>query len=154
MSDKYYTPELGEFHYGFEYEIFEDFDHYPEKSWHLQLYGINGTSPEDLDYVSGDMSKFRVKYLDREDIESLGFEKVECPDGLFNNVFQLITTYETKYVLNLYMNIDKRIGFTQIVERFRHEGKNREYVGERGNKFKGTIKNKSELKKVLKMIGV
>ena len=72
--NKYYTPEIEEFHVGFEYEVYEDFDYYPEKSWHTQVYGKDGSDMERIGYVSGfDMSIFRVKYLNHEDITSLGW---------------------------------------------------------------------------------
>ena len=145
FMEKYYTPEIEEFHVGFGYERCDDGygwikDTYPRAAEHIRLKNL-------IPYT-------RVKYLDREDIESLGFEKCKCPDGLLDNVFQLKTSYETKYVVNFYQDIDNRTGFTQIMQRFRHEGANKEFFGERTTLFKGTIKNKSELKKLLKQLGM
>ena len=71
----------------------------------------------------------RVKYLDREDAESLGFVKWPDDDIYDLGKFQLhLGRYTDPYKVEIYDD-------------------NSEYC------FVGTIKNKSELKKVLKMIG-
>lgn len=136
--DKYYTPELNEFYVGFEYEIFEDFD-VPgkEKEWHKQVYGKNGADPENIDYVfplMGKMDKFRVKYPTKEDIEACGW----VHDPSWKN-------YTTYLIANQF--------------KLCHKGGNRygiyENVGQ-WNKvcFEGEIKNKSELSRVMKMVGI
>lgn len=78
MKDKYYTPELEEFHIGFRYELKEsrdkwyrhvldaddyithagvDYNHFEENMIHYRLEG-----------------HIRVKHLDRKDIEELGWK--------------------------------------------------------------------------------
>ena len=67
MSEKkYYTPSIEEFHVGFEYEISYDGETYQSKvvDDSDELHRIK-TAIESL-WV-------RVKHLDREDIESLGW---------------------------------------------------------------------------------
>lgn len=134
MENKYYTPEIEEFHVGFDYQIFEDWDCFEEKTWHNQVYGKNGSDIENMGYVGGpDMNRFRVKYLDREDIESLGFVKGDGmwwnhPDGYqlgYGDVIQNHGAWITKGA------IENQLDYW----------------------FKGTIKNKSELKRILKQIG-
>lgn len=135
---KYYTPEIEEFHVGFEYEIFEDWDAHPEKEWYPQVYGENGRDIEMLDYVGGNdnLNKFRVKYLDRKDIESLGFIK-----EFENDIYHIRKGDVLYYLLNVYTDRNKyEIRCTNPSSMF--------------GSFLGVIKNKSELKKVLKMIGI
>ena len=70
--DKYYTPEISEFFVGFEYETsyLQDYD-----TWKKEIL-----EEDDAGYFqsiySGDAipTEFRVKYLDKEDIESLGWK--------------------------------------------------------------------------------
>ena len=136
MKNKYYTPEIEEFHVGFEYEIFEDFDYLPEKSWHPQVYGKNGCSIEEMDYVGGlDMGKFRVKHLDREDIESLGFELTDDKDNIFEGKYGLRIAFQEDGWVNVLVN----------------KGQYYTGLGSHEIVFHGIVKNKSVLKQVLKL---
>ncbi len=149
---KYYTPTGKEFHIGFEYEIWEDFDHYPENSWHKQVYGEDGFDQErmgsvPLNWQGGEaaLDKFRVKFLDREDIESEGWMCTNSQDingGLYDFVkggmadgdpvtFNLRFVYKSRLVYIQYNNED---GWNTI--------------------FKGTINNKSELRKLMNQLGI
>lgn len=76
------------------------------------------------------MSKYRVKYLDKEDIESLGFK------------------YYDKIEDSIYFKYKSfRLAFNPIV--------NKVEIVELGPcHFRGSIKNKSELKVILKQIGI
>ena len=87
MDDKYYTPEIEEFHVGFEYEqkpsftdgtvkTQEDFD---REKWKKRIFKV-GYGPYINRALYGrnrdkGICGIRVKYLDREDIESLGFKE-------------------------------------------------------------------------------
>lgn len=75
-TEQYYTPIDSDFYLGYTYEIYEDFDVQPEKTWHKMVYGENGThNPENLTYPFPiKESKIRTKYLDKQDLESLGWE--------------------------------------------------------------------------------
>jgi hypothetical protein len=132
IENKYYIPTLEEFYSGFEYE-------------HLEFDGnwkqINDFSNE-YDYednphyaVSKDISSYhiRVKYLDAKDIESLGFRKI-IEDQYY--IFAL-----DKHIMML---VDDDL-FIRII----NEQNNELYY-----LFQGTIKNKSELKVLLKQIGI
>ncbi len=70
--DKYYAPEIEEFHVGFEYEWFKPtYNKWSKEKFEntRELYFIERSLRKDFE------NKFvRVKYLDREDIESCGFE--------------------------------------------------------------------------------
>ena len=88
LSTKFYVPSIEEFHVGFEYEAkatfqdgtvksqeeFEDDEKYP---WTKQTCDVILASIErSLTGVNAENGRcgIRVKYLDKEDIESLGFE--------------------------------------------------------------------------------
>ena len=126
MKDKYYTPSIEEFHVGFEYE-------YDGKC----VFRI-GMSISFMDYLISN-GKIRVKYLDQEDIESLGFD-------LDSTVEQ-----ESFYVKGNFMKGDEY----RLI--YRDEERTTEIHSTNDNNpnsFFGIIKNKSELKKILKQIGV
>lgn len=131
---KYYTPEIEEFHVGFEYE---EFHFIGEKEWWEPK-----TFSEPLMYgttlsTSIERKAIRVKTLDREDIESLGFEllKEDVNGKAFihkdNNELQIW------WSINDIIDIDNGQTYEDCI-----------------TYFKGTIKNKSELKRILKQIGV
>ena len=126
-EDKYYQPEIEEFCFGFEYEAKDPI----AKEWVEFEVNLEFSS---LWFASA--NKTRVKLLDREDLESLGWGYDKTYPGLNEDMFTteeqiLDYDYDSKYC---------RIYW-------------RENNGD-VTRFSGTIKNKSELKKVLKMIGV
>src|SRR5690606_29619740 len=71
---KYYTPEIEEFYVGFEYERFiPKSNSTEEECWEKLSMSINYLSLEELDNEIIE-KEIRVKYLDKEDIESFGFK--------------------------------------------------------------------------------
>ena len=71
--EKYYTPSIEEFRVGFEYEVYV-----PEKElWSKETFYLDASHINLVKYVNiqteNTLKKVRVKYLDREDIESLGW---------------------------------------------------------------------------------
>jgi len=130
-KELYYTPSIEEFHVGFEYEYNNG------KSWQNEIFirGIGFAPNPKLDDC-------RVKYLDKEDIESLGwlFEKQHA--GLEELQFSkdLGSTYD-----NLGLDYSLDSGYLRIA-----------YNGLNGDttRFSGTIKNKSELKVLMKQLGI
>ena len=131
MENKYYTPTLDEFYVGFEYEqkhgdkwkslVFDI--NYEDSDWN-ELYHINYC----LAYHS-----IRVKYLDKEDIESLGFSNY-IPPHEYDHTWTL-----GKFTLKCWFN--DTIPHIRIIGQF-------------VTVFDGNIKNKSELVKLLKQIGI
>lgn len=126
MEDKYYTPSIEEFHVGFEYEWLN----ISNDEWLKKKYGsfeCSYNSPE----------RTRVKYLDQEDIESLGGSLIRTQswDG---GVFE--QTYKLEKLDILYNPTPLNKCWVHI---------------QKGNctLFAGRIRNKSELKKMLKQIG-
>ena len=133
----YYTPTLEEFHIGFEYEILEDWDTYPERNylertWWPQVYGGDGSNPERLGFVDKNtIADIRVKYLDEQDIKDLGWVQDE--------------NYPTQYYLketDFVWTLVEFDDFINIETSSRHVN------------FNVTIKNKSELKKLMSQLGI
>ncbi len=87
-----------------------------------------------------DVKKCRVKYLDREDIESLGWEYKETTEGKYDYFWDKGTG---KHSI-LYSETQKRCLVT-----IRDEVRKKDFTV-----FVGTIKNKSELKRLLKQLGI
>lgn len=142
MENKYYTPEIEEFHVGFEYEVFEKgqkedpniMTFIPietEDKWHKFTYPdpFLGYRVDKL----FEKRKLRVKYLDREDIESLGFTYIGA------------LWFESK---NKKVRIRKWKG-TQIDIYTNWESNENNAL-----RFRGSSKNKSELKRILKQLNI
>ena len=88
-NNKYYVPEISEFHVGFEYEELR-------KDWVKLTYG--GFLPETInEYLK--KGKLRVKHLDQQDILNLGWKTTgdrRFPfelDGFFLSMFEDDNTY-------------------------------------------------------------
>jgi len=132
MKNKYYTPSLDEFHIGFGYEWLDE-----KGNW------IKEDSPSEITPAGYEDQLYglRVKYLDSEDIESLGFMNETTLNFQKPDLFTGETTEDTNEE------------YYAIVYSFRY--KTCEILNcEDNTLFCGIIKNKSELKQVLKMIGV
>lgn len=128
MKDKYYTPEIEEFHVGFEYERCDDgykwfLDVYPRAAEHIKLENF--------------LSYTRVKYLDSDDIESLGFKQIDP------HPFYTLNRSETHWLAIQTLHDDKCL--IGLIDKSKPTDWNPLFVG--------IIKNKSELKRTLKQIG-
>lgn len=154
MESKYYIPDISEFHVGFEYEhchssirfvmlnlkTGEESDATESKEiWEKSIFSGNEFDVWKSSFKFDDSlrdGQIRVKYLDREDIESLGFEHDQSTkDGSYFYSGTLMT--ENQWCINL-----KDL----IVDIYDINGKS-------DFRFNGFVKNKSELKRILKMIG-
>lgn len=133
--DKYYTPELNEFCLDFEYEeklngvyekkVFNGYTALIKKSFCGDYGDWYDSIEEDIE-----SDRIRVKYLDKEDIKSLGWE--------------LKTDLYIKD--NLTLQVHKDSITIKYYDNFNNEWKTKvEQIN---------IKNKSELKKLLKQLGI
>ena len=146
--EKYYTPSIEEFYVGFEFEYNKGKD-----NWVKHISGNSDFKDGMIDVGVGEVGDalynpfhmgiskrdFRVKRLDREDIESLGWVNGEI------------------YGMGCYLRPDKN--GKAIIDGYQLVFHSWEYIeiyqeSTSDIKFSGTIKNKSELKKVLKMLGI
>lgn len=143
--NKYYTPDISEFYVGFEYELYcRDVNPTIKngstvwlKSWQTKIFtkseferGIGFDRNLDLqdDWI-------RVKYLDKEDIESLGFKFIKIGWTESSMIFRNNRDcgYEIYFRDDYTLLISKSNGITL---------------------FEGVVKNKSELIKLLKMLNI
>lgn len=154
MENKYYTPEIKEFHEGFEYEIKETFvdgtvktkEDYDNAKWIKEKYTtrsypyiqrvFDGENPNNLPPA------LRVKYLDIEDIESFGWKLL--PKYAWMKTWEDLqdgATFELNTETNSFQLNYNNPKFIIIFDDF-------DII------FEGKIKNKSELEKLLEMLGI
>ena len=154
---KYYQPKIEEFYVGFEFE-FQGMD----CNWFLTGWSKETVNISDKDYfglytlehiqkvLKGDTPEryLRVKYLDREDIESLGFEFLT-----FGDYGELIFTKKVEWAINhpTIIKIDVSHNSCKLrIQKKLQGGMDDRYYTE----FEGVIKNKSELKRILKQLNI
>lgn len=158
-NDKYYTPEPSEFCVGVEFEIIdyssnnyntdtsdctwkraiikeEDFYTIPSNDNMSQLQVI-------LNYLKS--NHIRVKYLDEEDILSLGW--VKRTDNSY--YIELPGSYPS----DLYAILDFRYGIDDIIIETMRSIEIRD-SNEEQRVFRGKIKNKHQLKILMQQIGI
>jgi len=133
-DNKYYTPEIEEFHVGFEYYLIDN----------------NGNPTEKKEVFNKNLmllftKETLVKYLDRDDIESLGWEHDQTTkDGAVFYIGHLMS--EKQWMLTA-ENARKGNDYTKISI---IEVNNSVFE----NSFSGTVKNKSELRRLMKQLGI
>ena len=140
MENKYYTPSLGELYDGFElesnYVLWSN-----DKTWKKITINLK-ENPYFIDSYLADAypTEFRVKHLDREDIESLGFvlEVVECGEGTEYDELGIRRNNSSSYVGKFFLDAAVEIYNANI-----------EIYGVCFN-----IRNKSELKRLLTQVGI
>ena len=160
--NKYYTPEIEEFHVGFEYEYNDG------REWIKT--GITIWTDLQTIFILEDKCPIplRVKHLDSQDIEELGWTKFEYvynkEKGLkakgshgYSHYFKDVVLLDSKQtiVLNLQTGlIEPTVAIWWVVD-------NPTYVNIHNNMektsneiFIGLIKNKSELKKLMKQLNI
>jgi hypothetical protein len=163
MENKYYTPEIEEFCIGFEYEhLAKRYLWYlnglgPKDEWLKETFSGGGgqdgeTEVYELDHLIKDEA-VRVKHLNREDIESFGWKDNEVHTGHAG---------EHYWIEKAVMKHGNRSQFEEL--HLIHQPYNgwvliwqvmRLTIGDSDSvRFSGVIKNKSELKRILKQIGV
>ena len=125
-GSRYYTPSIEEFHVGFEYDSKGNIN----AEWVSKIVEENTMTALGASYC-------RVKYLDREDIESLGFKFKEYwireeKGSIYHKGIHGIT----------YFNGTGTISIWELLQA--------DCEGE--TYFQGTIKNKSELRVLLNQL--
>jgi hypothetical protein len=137
MENKYYIPEISEFHDGFNYEFYiagSNTEYEPKTFTLLDSLMIKGIYQRELEE-----GWLRVKYLDQTDIEECCWKKhTEYPNCFINYNYFFNVIGNNVYVIqpkDLALHQDKiDCALTSAIL------------------FQGTIKNKSELKKVMNML--
>ena len=128
-NNLYYTPVISEFHVEFEYEVLD-----PDTK---EYYKWVISDKYELQEAFDEYPLVRVKFLDREDVEGLGWKYVpDLSEGDGNmRWYDLFKLNEFTITLGL-------IEGSEIIRK----GKN--------TIFEGVIKNKSELKKLMKQLNI
>lgn len=145
--NKYYTPENEEFYIGFQYEQAEiDMSNNilkPEK-WNKGTIKIR--TFDRICMYNDLIHNIRVKYLDKEDIEEiLGVRQLKGDDVELN--FQIIQEDSKDFY-----EVDYDIDISELtVELYKEISENR---SDCYTLFSGKIKNKSELQKLMKQLGI
>jgi len=145
-ENKYYTPEIEEFYVGFEYERFiPKSNSTEEECWEKLSMSINYLSLEELDNEIIE-KEIRVKYLDKEDIESFGFK---------HEGGKLIKNYKDYFIYKVDNHKQYNLSYTYPNKILRIDIEDLNMFEESMNYlFQGTIKNKSEFKKLLKQLNI
>ena len=135
MENKYYTPSIEEFFVGFEFEFRSSFEDSINSSWNKLIYSAFPVEMPEAFYYgldTLDKNQFRVKYLDSSDIEELGFVKTKyCSVSCYEKDGWRIFWFEDNMV---------------SIEKF--------YKEEKEQYFRGWVKNKSELIRLLGWLNV
>lgn len=147
---KYYTPKIEEFHVGFEYE-FRHSD-YKELGWKKYNTPEFNWEREDAITANSDMSQFRVKYLDQEDIE-LGFDREIVKNFTIRFRLRADKSSNDELFFQTYC-LEKHTYLEDVYLLFYPNTKEVQIYNNLGTMFWGKIKNKSELKRVLTQIGI
>lgn len=149
QESKYYTPKIKEISVGFECEKSFCGSFSLCKITECDLLYLTRDKWED-DGIKEDISIYRVKYLDEDDIVSLGFGKQTTPnvfnDDEFIDGFTLTIDESNEIFLykdNLDVKIAKQTVYNQTTGNWTDE-----------LLFQGKIKNKSELKRLLEQLGI
>lgn len=148
-NEKYYTPSIEEFHIGFEYE------NRPTKhdNW-VKYVGDRGPLYRTYEAFEHDYDNicdlYRVKYLDHEDIESFGFKFL---GRTIDNWYKLEGNFEVPISNHRNMQIRLQHDF-RTHQGVRIVGYEYDENSDSETLYRGSCKNKSELKKILIQIGV
>ena len=125
-NNLYYTPTIEEFHVGFEYQ----FNH-KDKGWiDFKFGGTDDWSILEID-MEIENNEIRVKYLNQSDIESLGW-RFGTNDYVFPE--------------------NKNVTYGQYKLLFNNN--ELEIIHLSGTLFRGIIKNKSELNKLMQQLNI
>jgi hypothetical protein len=146
MKNKYYTPSIEEFRVGFKIEVYNP----DKKDWEDLTVDIGYCYGEFSNWIS--WGEVRVKYLDKEDIESLGFKEETIPncfkeDSLNQGYVKHINEKES---LLLHYNgetkklfLSKQVVYNEVTDNWYTD-----FL------FQGSIKNKSEFKVLLEQLNL
>lgn len=145
-TNKYYCPDISEYHIGFEYE-FEDINCGGSTMEWVKSVIKDGTQIDDITrtHKGEEIYNIRVKLLDQEDIESCGILYRGKANSIIDvDVFVLLTP-EKRFTLKINSPISK-VEIT--VEDAIYEPNNKNTL------FLGIIKNLSELKKLIVQLNI
>jgi len=144
-ENKYYVPKIEEFHIGFWYYGHRFmFCKKHELEWIPLLFG-RWTSPRNNDRLNEILFNkgIKVKYLDSDDIESFGFKKT---GKTIDQWYALEGSFSLPYTC-----------FKIVLSHSFNDKTVRIFAEDQGSEdvlFRGTIKNKYELQKLLRQLNI
>lgn len=148
-NNKYYTPSIEEFHVGFECEL-RNFDN---GEWRSYVFSLNqvcfdkdGNTKEHAVVFWIKHGEVRVKYLDAADIEECGWVLKSEGNIIVFKRNEPIDPNESEEFLE-YWHLTLHNDGTVIVH-------NNGFYDSEIIIFYGKIKNKSELKRLMKQLGI
>ena len=134
MTKEYYTPRIEDFYVGFEFVLWLNNSYWSKpRVWDYK-------TTDSLKQIEQDINnqQVKVKYLDKEDIESLGFRRDMIKNTLVNNFIF--------YKDNISLSFDNQINDLKISVLTKSK--------RTCDLFVGHIKNISELKVLLKQLEI
>jgi len=134
----YYTPELEEFHMGFEYEMYipgTNFLYSKEVFRPLLVNGVVNTFDRGLQ-----KGWLRVKCFDKDDVTNLGYPLDEWFPGKGK--------YGGTYMIHVTPSMRITVSIKDIMRNGSGDFKKLDII------YRLKLKNKSELKKLLKQLGI
>jgi hypothetical protein len=153
--EKYYTPTLEEFHVGFEYEYQDG----PDDSFEPRVHTVFNETERHIwvndfrdfkgTYVMAPIM-YRVKYLDREDIEDVLGKEFKEDSVKYSSVdykYKKGDIYSKAWIVSYWVK-DRELQIT------RYDFKGENNPDSSRCVFEGTVKNKSEFKRILKQLGL
>jgi hypothetical protein len=160
-TEKYYTPTIDEFHVGFEYYfrsayqegvsatevVIDGIDGYEPETFNFEVWNYSRSKGESWKGMFENMmehNQVKVKYLDKEDIESLGFKYIIKGSRIIANKPKLIGNVEYGQWIIKYDQDKHKIQIESI-----STDNNTIYWLQNV-----TINNKSELKVLLKQLNI
>lgn len=146
-QNKYYVPEIEEFYIGFEYEWMRYGEGATE--WTKSILTMENGPVGDYDAWRG--NDYRVKYLDREDIESLGWKFIgKTIDNWYELVIDRPAVMSTHTNRRYVLQHDFRTNQGVVVKAYDYSS------GDTGEHdiYRGACKNKSELKILMKQLNI
>jgi hypothetical protein len=150
-NNKYYTPDISEFHVCFEYEKYDKriavYVNIGPTNWHKHEYHTRDIKISNLGIYLNEGS-IRVKYLDREDIESLNFTNYKKAAA---DWYELEGHFEDSFASYGYWTKIKLIHYKHGIKILAYEYT---YNEEPETLFAGIVNNKSELIKLLKQLNI
>ena len=142
-TKNYYTPKVEEFYVGFEYEIASIDDNWNIRSWNEKIFDLE----TNLSLIRTHPNYQRVRYLNNEDIKSFGLNHV---GGKLNGT--TLQKFKGKVEKGYYLHITStKFSFGSVLRIETSVSKNSEKTLV---VHSVTIKNKSELKKLLTQLNI
>jgi len=163
VDTKYYTPTLDEFYVGFEFEYKGVPSDLESNGGYIKSVFDNTWTISAIEHRIIDYPVIRVKYLDKEDIEkcikdAIKYEEVKYSKSVWD--WWIITGYwrfrSGHHITKIFIQHDRTNEFIEIEDDDICPNINIKGVisGIEETLFEGIIKNKSELTKLFKQLGI